>query len=263
MVTVAGRGDEVKRWREDLGHVSRANMVRYECAWALWDVAQELLTIPQDRWREVRRRMEEVELCGSAGQGPKGRAPTFGDVLRELWLGPLPDLNQWNIEEMNQWTVELLLAQVAAVEAARGADAQWAEFQEYLFWLEFMTRPWQPRRRGRPEWTAFWIAAQEVVNYVCKRHVGFDGKLDGRVSWRRVMVILGALGWTVRYRTTRDFKAAFERWERNQPLAAPGTPPRGFKPKQLGRLTLFVRPPKRTRARKPPAPARGRHVPAR
>jgi hypothetical protein len=239
MATVSGRPDEVKRWREDLWHASRANMVSTECSWALWDVARELRTIPQERWAEVRPRMEGVHVRGSAGEA-RGCDPTFGDLLgeRDLLRERIPP--PWPGGEMRRGRVDELLEQVDAVEAARGAAAPWAGFQEYLYWLEWMTRPWQVPGRGRPEWTAFWCAALEVVNYVCMGHVDFDGKPDGWVSWRRVMVILKALGWPVRYRTTRAFKVAFQRWERTLSPAPVVVPP-GFEMKRLGRLTLLVR----------------------
>jgi hypothetical protein len=106
--------------------------------------------------------------------------------------------------------------------------------------------PWPPApsSRGRRYQTTRWLAVSEVERWVRQRHRGPNGKLDGAVSWPRVVAILEHLGWDFRDLATsgnthdmaRLLKQGLRRWHRTLPPAAF---PEGVRTRRLGGLLLL------------------------
>jgi hypothetical protein len=209
MGTVAGRADEVKRWREEFHGVSRAMLAHLECAWTFPHVCHALARVRQSAWETLRSVMDRVPVCGSSGPRPFGKPPRFGDVVRERAPRPVGQSPGQSPSRVDQ-----LLTLVDAVEAHEGADPQWTALQEFLELETIFPEPASPP--GRPEITTFWLAAVTIARAICQQHQNFYGHLDGCLPGPLLVKILRAIGWVVTY-SPKDLKKAVIAWEKKHP----------------------------------------------
>lgn len=159
-----------------------------ECERAVPDVARVLWEVPQGYWPRLTPTMNTVHARGSGG--PKGKATTFGDLLRELSTATvaLPSI------------VNELRNRVAAVEKTRAADRQWAELQDFLrSQAEIVPRGTGP---GRPPLSTLYYAASEterVERLRCRVEKHRAGNARGQrlrdVSYARMARTLESHGW--------------------------------------------------------------------
>jgi len=191
---------------EDLQDARRAVLVNVELATAVPRIAEALERVR--RWQDLRPRLERITVPGSAGNDP-----SVGALLRERAPAERP-----TGPSDRSMRIDELLDLIAAVEATKGGEAEWAKLRDWCWrWRPWLRDPrYPPPRRGPRQLVAYWMAVGAVVDYLRVRHRGWDGRLDGHVSWQLVVKILRALGWTV-WSSPRKLREDYAAWCRTVP----------------------------------------------
>jgi hypothetical protein len=175
--------------------------VEAECDGVVGEVAERLLQVKPEQWRNYRAVIEGTRVPGSAGA-----SPYFAAVVRE-WTPPDP----WPPWRPPWWLPAVLVALVDLVEASRGEPCTVDLLCRYCL-SAIHAAPLARRRRGRPATSTF-NRTDDVVAAFVRDHYP---RPDGALSNSEVLNLHQRLGYDFGHLTVNTVPARQLKWNRTR-----------------------------------------------